>query len=192
MHKLLVVGAGGYARAVAEAVEAAGEYALAGFVDDRWPELPAIWGIPIVGRLADLPSTRALADRAVVAIGDNLARGSAIERLLGAGYELVSVIHPHAKVSPRAVIGKGVTVMAGAIAGTEARLDDGVIVNAGAVVDHHCHIGRFAHVGIGACIGGGAILGPGAWLKEGCVLSPGQKVGAGEIVSRASQNTERI
>ena len=190
MHKLLVIGAGGFGRSVAEAVEAAGEYAVAGFVDDRWPALPTIWGIPIVGPLSALASLHTGVHRAVVAIGDNLARSSAIEQLIAIGFELVHVIHPRALVSSRAIIGRGVTVMAGAIVGTEARLDDGVIVNAGAVVDHHCHVGRFAHVGTAACMAGGAILGPGAWLKEGCALSPGQKIEAGQIVSL--QNPMRI
>lgn len=181
--RLIVIGAGGFGRAVAEAAELAG-HAVAGFVDDRWPELAAIWAHPVVGRVAHLPSLRELAPFAVVAIGDNTARGVALDRAASAGFELATIIHPAAVVSPRAVIGRGVSVMAGAIVGTEARLDDGAIVNAGAVLDHHAQVRRLAHVGVGARMAGGAVLDAGAWLKEGAVLAAGQHVAAGAVVSR--------
>jgi FlaA1/EpsC-like NDP-sugar epimerase len=39
MKRLLIVGAGGHGRSVAEAVLAAGKYELVGFVDDSAPSL---------------------------------------------------------------------------------------------------------------------------------------------------------
>jgi sugar O-acyltransferase (sialic acid O-acetyltransferase NeuD family) len=176
--RLLVIGAGGYGRAVAEAVQTRGTDSVVGFVDDRWPDLPPVWGIPVVGRLADLPGLRHLADAVVLAIGDNQARAAAFACAESCGFPLSTVVHPWARVSPSAVLGRGVGVMAGAIVGTEVLLGDGAIVNAGVVLDHHAQIGRFGHLSVGACVGGGASLADGAWLHAGNSLRAGQHLPA--------------
>jgi sugar O-acyltransferase (sialic acid O-acetyltransferase NeuD family) len=181
---LLLVGAGGFGRAVADAVLASNRFMPIGFVDDRWPDLPAVWELPILGRLADLPHLRGRASAAVIAIGDNARRRAAFELAAQAGFELVNVIHPKAHVSYHVTLGRGVVVMAGAILGTEARLDDGAIVNVGAVVDHQARVGAFAHLGVGACMAGGATLGAEAWLQEGRILGPGAVVEPGRTVAR--------
>ncbi len=171
MTRLLIVGAGGYACAVIELAQALGGYELVGLVDDRWPALPALRGLPVLGRLADLQNLRGQADAAVLAIGDNAARQAAFSAAQAAGYALPNLVHPRAVVSPSAVLGRGLTVMAGAIIGAEARVDDGAIVNAGAVLDHHAQVGACARLGVGACLAGGAVLLPGASLAAGGVLA---------------------
>ena len=69
-----------------------------------------------------------------------------------------------------------VAVMAGAIVGTEALLGEGVIVNCGATVDHHCTVEDFGHLGVNACMAGGSTLGRGEWLQAGSALGYGVKV----------------
>lgn len=185
MSRLLVIGGGGFGRAVAEVAIASPEQIMVGFVDDRWPHLPPIWNLPVLGRLADLSALRSIADAVVLAIGDNIARQSAFQIALDAGFEFATIVHPRATISPSARLGRAVSVMAGAIIGTEAHIDDGAIVNAGAVVDHHVHVGRFSHVSIGACVGGGAVIEPHAWLRGGHTLPPGHRLAADATSSAA-------
>ena len=182
MKRLLIVGAGGHGRSVAEAALASGIFQFVGFVDDAAPELRQVWDWPVFGPTADLAPYRQHAEAAVVAIGNNQLREDLYNRLLVAGFELVTVVHPKAMVSPRACIGCGSAVMAGAIIGTEARLGAGVIVNCGAVVDHHCRVEDFGHLGVNAAMAGGAVLGRGAWMQAGAVLGYGVKVDAGFVL----------
>lgn len=182
MGRLLIVGAGGHGRSVAEAVLAAGAHVLVGFVDDAAPANSVVWDVPVLGSTADLAAYRQRADVAIVAIGNNMAREGLCQRLVAAGFELVTVMHPRAIVSPRAVIGPGSAVMAGAIVGTEARLGQGVIVNSGAVVDHHAQVHDYGHLGVNACMAGGTVLGRGAWLQAGCALGYGVTVAAGAVL----------
>ena len=183
MKRLLIVGAGGHGRSVAEAVLAAGKYELVGFVDDAAPSLQCVWDLPVFGATADLTSYYGqYADAAIVAIGNNRLREELQQRLYAAGFEPATVVHPKAIVSPRAVVGAGCAIMAGAIVGTEAHLGAGVIVNCGAVVDHHCRIEDFGHLGINAGMAGGAVLGRGAWMQAGAVLGYGVKVEAGVVL----------
>lgn len=181
MKRLLIVGAGGHGRSLAEAVLAAGKYKLAGFVDDAAQSLQHVWDLPVFGDTADLARYRQYADAAVVAVGNNCLREELQQRLYAAGFELATVVHPKAIVSPRAVIGPGSAIMAGAIVGTEAQLGAGVIVNCGAVVDHHCRVEDFGHLGVNAGMAGGAVLGHGAWMQAGSILGYGVKVEA-EVV----------
>ena len=182
MKRLLIVGAGGHGRSVAEAVLAGGIFQLVGFVDDAAPELRQVWDWPVFGPTADLAPYRQHAEAAVVAIGNNRLREDLCNRLLVAGFELVTVVHPRAMVSPRSCIGAGSAVMAGALIGTEARLGVGVIVNSGAVVDHHCRVEDFGHLGVNAAMAGGSVLGCGAWMQAGAVLGYGVKVDAGFVL----------
>jgi UDP-3-O-[3-hydroxymyristoyl] glucosamine N-acyltransferase len=176
---MIIVGAGGHGRSVAEAV-LMGELGvnLTGFVDDNFPEILDIWGIPVLGDTQNLSKYRDLTDRAVVAIGNNHVRAALQYQLIEAGFRMISVVHPNAIVSPSAVIGDGSMLMAGAVIGAETSLGVGVIVNSGAVIDHHCTIGDFGHLGVGASMAGGSSLGVGAWLQAGKSLGYGENIQA--------------
>lgn len=182
MRRLLIVGAGGHGRAVAEAVLLGADWEIAGFVDDGWPGLQQVWGHPVLGDTAGLVACREQAPFVIVAIGNNGVREVLHRRVRAAGFELAAVIHPRAQVSPRAMLGAGCALMAGAVVGTEASLGEGVIVNCGAIVDHHCRVEDFGHLGTGACMAGGAVLGRGAWMQAGGALGYGVQVPAGEVL----------
>ena len=182
MKRLLIVGAGGHGRSVAEAVLAAGSYKVVGFVDDAASALQHVWALPVFGATADLTSYREYADVAIVAMGNNRLREELHGRLTVAGFELATVVHPKAVVSPRAVIGAGCAIMAGAIVGTEAQLGAGVIVNCGAVVDHDCRVDDFGHLGVNAAMAGSSVLGRSAWMQAGSVLGYGAIVEAGRVL----------
>lgn len=188
--KLLIVGAGGHGRSVAEAVLLQADYTLEGFIDDSWSANQALWDYPILGNTSDMALFRQRVDAAVVAIGNNKARAMMQRRLVEAGIKPVTIIHPKAMVSPRASIGEGSAIMAGAVVGTEAVLGAGVIVNSGAVVDHHCRVGDFAHLGVNAAMAGGSVLGEGAWMQAGSALGYRVRVGAGEILFPGEARTD--
>ncbi len=183
MKRLLIVGAGGHGRSVAEAALTAGQYELVGFVDDAALGLRQVWEWPVFGATAELAPCRRHADAAIVAIGNNRLREELHERLEAAGFELATIVHPKSIVSPRAVMGAGTAIMAGAIVGTEAQLGAGVIVNCAAVVDHHCRVEDFGHLGVNAGMAGGSVLGRGAWMQAGSVLGYGVKVEAGVVLA---------
>lgn len=177
--RLLIVGAGGHGRSVAEAALECGTFTVSGFLDDQATH---VWDLPVFGGTQDVAAWRRVADAAIVAVGNNILRRQLQQRLLQAGFKLATVIHPRAIVSLSADLGVGCAVMAGAIVGTEAKLGLGVIVNSGAVVDHHCVIDDYAHLGVAAAMAGGTQLGAGAWMQAGSILGYGVKVPAGTIL----------
>lgn len=180
--RLLIVGAGGHGRSVAEAVKAVGIYELVGFVDDAAPGLAQVCGYAVLGTTDDVTAYRAHADAAIVAVGNNALREALSAKLICAGFNLVTVIHPRAIVSASAGVGAGCAIMAGAIVGTGARLACGVIVNCGAVVDHDAQVHDYGHLGVNACMSGGAVLGRRAWMQAGSALGYGVKVAADVVL----------
>ncbi len=177
--RLLVVGAGGHGRSVAEAAELSGQFQVVGFLDDSLPAGETVLGLPVLGPVASMTQHRADSDQAIVAVGNNAVREKLMQKLAAAGFEWATVVHPRAIVSPSAVLGAGSAVMAGAIVGTEARLGLGAIVNCGAVVDHHATVDDFGHLGVNASMAGGTALGRGAWMQAAAALGYGMKVPAG-------------
>lgn len=188
MTRLLVVGAGGHGRTVAEAAELSGQFEVVGFLDDALPAGKSVLNVAVLGPMASMGHHRAAADQTIVAIGNNAVREKLMQQLAAAGFALATVVHPRAIVSPSAVLGAGSSVMAGAIVGTEVRLGVGSIVNCGAVVDHHAIVEDFGHLGVNASMAGATVLGRGAWMQAGTALGyavkvpPGVTLAPGEAV----------
>ena len=185
MSSLLIFGAGGHGRVVADAALAAGRW-LRVLASDRDP---ARCRGDLLPGVALLPAYAATATAAAVhvAIGDARAREREVAAL-PAGL-LATVIHPAASLSAHAQVGAGCFIAAQAVVGPGAKLGIAVIVNHGAVVDHDVVIGDFCHVAPLAALGGGVRLGDRVLVGSGACVLPGVRiasdivVGAGAVVT---------
>lgn len=168
---LVIVGAGGHGRSVAELAGLAGTHRVVAFLDDQQAPGSDVMGVPVWGGSAEMPHLPARGVEAVhVAIGHNATRARLLARAREAGLEAATLVHPRACVSPSATLGAGTAVMALAVIGTEARLGEGAIVNVGAVVDHHARVGDHGHLGANATMAGGTSIGDRAWLQAGSAI----------------------
>lgn len=182
MSQIIVIGAGGHGRSVAEALLLSGQYKVVGFLDDGVKPQTQIYQLPVLGPVDNLESHRSRVSLAAVAIGNNSIRAQWFDRLRAAGFALPPIVHPRAFVSPSASIGEGCTIMGGAVIGTEAWLGIGVVINSGAIVDHHCRVEDFGHLGTGACMAGGSVLGPGAWMQAGSAIGYNTYINAKDVL----------
>ena len=183
---VILVGGGGHSLVVADAARAAG-IALAGFVDDRENAAAMKLGLRQIGTMARWSPG---AQPWVMCVGDVPTRSRLIDAMGDGGGHSATIVHPRAWVSPAATVGAGAFIGAGAVLQALARLEDHVIVNTGAIVEHECVIGRASHVAPGATLGGNVIIGPGTLVGLGSRVLPGVKigrdvvVGAGAVVTR--------
>jgi UDP-perosamine 4-acetyltransferase len=179
---VLVVGAGGHARVCLEALSDSG-HPVVGCVSTDGVGVAGL-ASPMVGRDHDLVAIAArFAVRHVfVAIGDNRAREAATVRCRAAGLTMVNAISGFAMVSPGAVLGSGVAVLAGAVVNAAAVVGDGAILNTRCSVDHDVQIGAFAHVSVGVSLAGGVVVGERALLGVGSCVLPNIRVGDDSIV----------
>lgn len=186
--ELRLIGAGGHARVVLDALLLRGRSRGSILVSDDDERL---CGIEMFGAAVRHPALFAAmrGQSFHVAIGDNQARARLHVAAQTAGGAPVTVIHPSAVVSRRCEIAGGAFVAAGAIVAPGARLGVGAIINHGAVVDHDCVVGDFCHVAPGATLSGGVrldhyvLVGAGAKVLPGVLVAVGVTVGAGAVVT---------
>lgn len=191
-NELVIIGAGGHGKVVLDILRAMGGWKVAGFLDAD-PALAGtvVQGVTVLGQINLLPKMKQQKVRqAIVAIGDNRSRQSYIKALREHEFVLINAVHPTAYVSPTAKLGEGVVVCAGAVVGTEAQVGDGAIVNTSAVVDHECAVGECVHLAPGVLLAGrvrvdtGAFLGIGARVIPCLTIGEWAVVGAGATVIR--------
>lgn len=188
LRTLLLFGAGGHARVVADAVLQSGVWTRVA-ASDRDPARCVGELLPGVRLLPLALAAQESRVRVHVAIGDCAARER--EAVFWGVTRMVSVVHPAAMVSPFAAVGAGCFVAASAVVAPWAELGAGVIVNHAAVVDHDVRIGAFSHIAPGAvlggavCIGARVLVGAGATVLPGLCVCDGSIIGAGAVVCAA-------
>ncbi len=181
MKRLLVLGAGGHAKVVAEAAIACGFARVAFASDDPLAHGRRVLGHPIVGAIADSVA-RGEFDAVVVAIGENATRLRLQDRFEAEGAPFARIVHPRAVVSPSASIGSGTVVFANVVVNAEARIGRACILNTACVIEHDCVLGDGVHISPGAALAGAAGAGQRAWVGLGACVRQGVRVGAGSII----------
>ena len=106
MRKLVIIGASGHGKVIADIAEK-NEYKNIVFLDDS--ELTECAGFPVVGRSTDAWLYKETSEF-VIAIGKANIRQKIQESLKG--YKFAVLVHPNASVSRNVEIGKGTVVMA--------------------------------------------------------------------------------
>ena len=164
MKRLLILGAGGYGKTIADLASQLGEYYQISFLDDGNK------GPNILGACEDV--FRYLDDTTEVypAFGSGELRMKWLRRLEKEGCRIPSLVHPRAYVSPTARIGIGTMVLPMAVVNTDVTIKDGCIINIGALVDHDSVIEEGCH------------LAPGAIVKAENRIPADMKIASGQVI----------
>ncbi len=187
--RILVVGGGGHARSVMDAISASGVYEIAGIVD---PDSSASYlGHTVLGSDDDLFDLHESGfEVAAIGVGylggGDGSRARVYKRLLEVGFELPNIVDPTAAVAADVVLGEAAFVGKLAVINTAAVVGDGAIINSGAVVEHDCAIGQLAHVSVNATLCGGVTVGEGAMIGAGATVIQGVRIGKNAIVGAGS------
>ncbi|MCR4442983.1 MAG: acetyltransferase [Peptococcaceae bacterium] len=186
MSGLLIIGAGGHGRVVADAAEEAGRWDKIAFLDDWAAGTAFKW--PVLAKTSEAALFLDEYEDVAVALGDNRLRVEKLNYCEGLGFNLPAVVHPAAAVSKRAEIGAGSVVLAQAAVNAGAVLGRGCIVNTGATVDHDCLLEEGVHLSPGVHLGGEVKVGRFSWLGVGAsvinrvTIGRCVTVGAGTVV----------
>ncbi len=182
---VVVYGAGGMGREVAETVlaraEADGSLELVGFVDDD-PDAfgTQIHGIPVVG---DGTWVREHPDVPVVlGIGHPRVRYEVVQKVLGIGGRWLTVVHPTVVVAPSATIGEGAVIFAGCVVSSDARIGAYSYMNYNAVVSHDAVVSDFACIMAQVALSGAVEVGEGAFVGVGASTRQQVRIGRWSII----------
>ena len=187
MHnKLVIIGAGGHGKVVADIALKIQKYKEIVFLDDN-ENVKECLGFPIVGKSENVEQYIEESDF-FVAIGNGNTRKRVTEYLVEQGANVISLIHPSAAIGSGVTIGKGTVVMAGVVINSDAKIGQGCIINTCSSVDHDCALGNYVHVAVGAHICGTVNVGENTWIGAGAIVKNNVDVcnncmiGAGTVV----------
>ncbi len=186
MTSLLIFGAGGHGKVVAETARAMDNWQEIVFADDAYPGVKVVSGYPVIADFSDARSLDGTHPDVIVAIGDNHKRAELTMQLQASGFNPVILVHPAAVVAESARIEMGTVIFAQAVVQADAHIGRAVIINTAATVDHDCVIGKGVHLSPGVHLGGEVRVDDYSWLGVGAVVINRVTIGQEVIVGAGS------
>ncbi len=181
--RIVIIGAGGHAKVVADVARSAG-YVVECFVANDKKEH---CGLRV---LTFEEFSKSPFRVAALGIGDNIARKKVYGELKAKEIEFLPLIHASAVISRSVQISEAVVVMPLCVINADAKIEIGAIINSGVIIEHDCIIGEFAHVSPNAALAGGASVGEyshvgiGASVIQNIKIGKNSRIGAGAAVIR--------
>ncbi|KEQ13076.1 acetyltransferase [Endozoicomonas numazuensis] len=183
-NTLLILGAGGHAKVVADCALTTGLWQSVCFLDDRFPMLKKVGCWPVIGCVSDMETFVDQFPSMALGVGVNYdaLRLQWLERGLKAGAQFPAVIHPASVISSFASVGQGAVVFAGVVVNVATVIGRACILNTNSTVDHDCHVDDGSHISPGASLAGGVSIGKAVWVGMGSQIIQGVSIGSGAIV----------
>ena len=184
VRKLLIVGASGHGRVVAD-IARKNNYRDIAFLDDN-EQLRSCGGYPVLGK-CDIAACYPEADF-IIAVGNAKVREEIQKYAISHGLNIITLVHPDAVVGRDVEIGTGSVVMAGAVVNPGTKIGEGCIINTCASIDHDCKVSGFVHAAVGSHTAGTCMVGRRTWIGAGAIVSNNINIcsdcmiGAGAVV----------
>lgn len=124
----------------------------------------------------------------IIAVGEPSSRELLYSKVVNDGYDLATIVHPAAFVSPSAKLGAGVFVKMQSIISADATIEDNVFVQANVIVGHdvcvgrHTQISAYSHIAGHASLGERNYLGVRASIREECSVGDDVVIAMGAVV----------
>lgn len=184
--QLIILGASGHGKVVADIAEKTGRYNSIAFLDDNI-EIQKCKGFPVIGKSNSVEQYIQNSD-VFIAIGNVGVRQKYLKNLIRLNASIPTLIHPNAVIGRNVNIGIGTVIMAGVVINSDTQIGNGCIINTSASIDHDCVIHDYVHVSVGVHIAGtveimdNTWIGAGATIIQGLVIGQNTMVGAGGVV----------
>ncbi|MFC1671528.1 acetyltransferase [Planctomycetota bacterium] len=183
---VIVLGGGGHAKVLVEALVAQGTEILG--VVDPCPELAnaVILGVRVIGDdgkvLEHSPEEISL----VNGVGTTCVTGKRrelFEHFKSTGYRFATVRHPSSVVASDVNVAEGAQIMAGVVIQPGCEIGENSIVNTRVSVDHDCRIGAHVHLAPGVTLSGVVVVGDGSHVGTAAAVIQGIRIGRNCLVA---------
>ena len=163
-ERLIIIGASGHGKVVADIAELSGYKEIAFLDDDRSKKSNGKY--KVIGTCSDID--KFIDDHDFfVAIGNNKIRKRITQILSDKDIIQPVLIHPNAIVDKTVLIKEGTVVMANAVINADTMIGKGCIINTASSVDHDCMIKDYVHISPGVHIAGTVKVGENTWVGTG-------------------------
>lgn len=188
MDDIVLVGGGGHALSMADAIVRMGLFNIVGYTDIKKTQKT----FKYLGQDSELSNLFNVGiKKAAVCIG-YLGRSNVRDKIYNdlkqLGYELPMINDPSTAISSTAKIGEGTFLGKCAVVNADSIIGKMCIINSGAIVEHNNQIGDFTHIAVGATIcgdvtiGDHTLIGANATILQGIKIGMNSMIGAGSIV----------
>lgn len=176
-REIILLGGGGHCRSCIDVIELAGDFKIAGIVEQPGKgKADSILGYPVIGYDNGLPQLRNKFDHALVTvghIGSGTVRARLFHELKKLNFSLPVIVSPLAHVSKHAAIGEGTIVMHKAVVNAGARIGSNCILNTSCLIEHDARVGDGTHISTGAVLNGGSTIGSGCFVGSNATIVNG-------------------
>lgn len=185
-NKLLIIGASGHGKVVADIALKMNKWETIAFLDDD-ETIKSSMGLKVIGTTDDILKLKNEYE-IFIGIGNNVTRKKIHEILEKAGANIPVLIHPNTVIGTQVKLETGTVVMAGAVINCCTIIGKGCIINTGSTIDHDNNVEDFVHISPGAHLAGTVNIGQESWIGIGSLVSnninitSGCKIGAGAVV----------
>jgi sugar O-acyltransferase (sialic acid O-acetyltransferase NeuD family) len=184
--RIILVGASGQAKVIADIVKCAGEHQIVGVCDRDHPPGSDFAGFPVLGRDTELAALaeRHGAEGAIIAIGDNWVRGLLADRYRREMPSLVfpAAVHPSCVLGSAVTVGEGTIVMAGVVVNGPSQIGRHCAVCTRASMDHDSVLGDFSSLAPGVSMAGLVHVGEYSAIGTGAATRHRIRIGAHTVV----------
>jgi sugar O-acyltransferase (sialic acid O-acetyltransferase NeuD family) len=186
---LILIGAGGHARACIDVIEQNGDFKIFGLVGLESELGSEVNGYEVMATDKDLKELAQKVSHALVTVGQIVSpkvRISLYDKAKDAGFELPKIVSRLAYVSPSSQIGPGTIIMHGAIINSGVKVGQNCIINTRSVLEHDSQIHDNCHVSTGVIVNGGAVIREGCFVGSGSSIREGVSIGEHSIIGMGS------
>lgn len=185
--RVVLIGAGAQAKYALEIFHYYEDVEVAGLVDIM--DNQAVWGQRLYGNqvLGGLDVVEALTEQgiegALACCAKPRLKAALTRKIKQVGLHLINAIHPRATIANTAQVGEeGVIINAGAIIQPFARIGNGVMIHANVVVEHDNVIEDYVNLAPGVNLAGWVTVKEGATVYTGAVAVPKVTIGRDAVV----------
>lgn len=185
MNKMVIWGASGHAKVVADIIRIRNTYQLVGFIDNINPQRhnTAFCGSYILGGEEQLNQLLEQGvNNLIFGFGDCDARLRLAHLVKSKGFQLATAIHPHSTIASDVIVGAGTVIAAGAVINSGSLIGENAIINTSSSVDHDCAIGDGTHICPGTHLGGQVTIGRGTWIGIGSTIIDHISIGSNTLI----------
>jgi sugar O-acyltransferase (sialic acid O-acetyltransferase NeuD family) len=187
MTQVVIIGAGGHGREVAEILghqaQAGADVQVVGFIDENQSlRGHTVDGLPVLGDWAWFDGVDRTAVAVICAIGLPQVGRRLVQKARARGLSFVNAISPLAHISPAAKMGWGIAVFPQVVISTGVLLHSYCILNVGVTVSHGARIGKYGNINPGVHLAGDVSIGEGCYVGMGTNIVQGRSVGPWTVI----------
>ena len=188
--KLVIIGAGGHAKACLDLASRISNIEVVGMIDNKINHGMKVNGVEVLGTDLIIPELIDKKYQFTIGIGQiktSLARIKMYEYLISMNARIFNLIANSAILSKSVELGSGITIMEGAKIGPNVILGNGVIINTNAVIEHGSIISDFCHVSTSAVVNGDCKVGSNTFIGSGTVIKQSISISSNNVIEMGSR-----